>query len=86
MSSVGVTLSEDLDCRLTALARRRRTSRAQVMREALVALIAREVPSLTAGELAADLVGSVDGPSDLSTNPKHMEGFGQPNRPVDHAQ
>jgi predicted transcriptional regulator len=23
------------------------------------------------------LVGSVDGPSDLSTNPKHMEGYGR---------
>jgi len=23
------------------------------------------------------LVGSVDGPSDLSTNPEHMEGYGQ---------
>jgi hypothetical protein len=23
------------------------------------------------------LVGSVEGPSDLSTNPKYMEGFGQ---------
>jgi hypothetical protein len=35
-------------------------------------------PSLD--ELVADLV--FDGPGDLSTNPKHMQGFGQPNRPV----
>jgi predicted transcriptional regulator len=62
MSSVAVKLSEALDCRLTALARRRRTSRAAVMREALAALIAREEPPLTAGEVAADLIGSLEGP------------------------
>lgn len=28
-------------------------------------------------ELAGDLVGSVEGPRDLSTNPKYLEGFGQ---------
>jgi hypothetical protein len=36
---------------------------------------------LTASELAADLIGSVKGgPTDLSTNPKHMAGFGESNR------
>ena len=28
-------------------------------------------------EAAGDLVGSVEGPGDLSTNPKYMEGFGR---------
>jgi hypothetical protein len=86
MSSVAVKLSEDLDCRLTALAKRRRTSRAAVMREALAALVAREEPPLTVGEIAADLIGALEGPGDLSTNPKRMEGFGQPNRPVRNTQ
>lgn len=31
----------------------------------------------TALELAGDLVGKYSGPSDLSTNPKHMEGYGR---------
>lgn len=34
--------------------------------------------SLSALELAGDLVGCLDdGPGDLATNPKHFEGFGQ---------
>ena len=33
--------------------------------------------SMSAAELAGDLVGCLeDGPSDLSTNPSYMEGFG----------
>ncbi|UBF30512.1 DUF2281 domain-containing protein (plasmid) [Kovacikia minuta CCNUW1] len=27
-------------------------------------------------EAAGDLIGAVEGPGDLSTNPKYMEGFG----------
>jgi hypothetical protein len=30
----------------------------------------------TFGELAGDLAGSFNGPTDLSTNPKWMEGYG----------
>jgi len=36
----------------------------------------------TVEELAGDLIGSLEGPGDLSTNPKYMEGFGRDNRPV----
>jgi hypothetical protein len=32
---------------------------------------------ISALELAGDLVGSCEGPGDLSTNPKYMEGFGK---------
>lgn len=86
MRSVTVKLPEGLDCRLTALARRRRTSRAGIMREALVALIARETPPLTAGEVAADLMGALEGPGDLLSNPKHMAGYGRPHRPIKKMQ
>lgn len=75
MKAVSVRLSEYLDCRLAGLARRRRTSRAQVLREALEMLIAHS-PPFTFGELAADLMID-DGPGDLSTNPKYMRGFGR---------
>jgi hypothetical protein len=75
MRQVSVKLPEYLDCRLTALAKRRGTSHAQVLREALEMLVAHS-PPLTVGELVADLMID-DGPGDLSTNPKHMEGFGR---------
>ena len=35
------------------------------------------VPKGSMLELCWDLAGSLSGPSDLSTNPKYMEGFGE---------
>lgn len=34
-------------------------------------------PAPSAFDLASDLAGCLDGPADLSTNPKYMEGFGE---------
>ncbi len=31
-----------------------------------------------------DLIGSVEGPGDLSTNPKYMEGYGEDTIPIRH--
>jgi hypothetical protein len=67
MRAVTLKLSERIDCRLTALARRQGTRRAQVLREALEAFIAHS-PPLTVRELAGDSIID-DGPGDLSTNP-----------------
>jgi len=75
MRTVSIRLADHLDCRLKALAKQRRTSRAQVLRDALEAFIAHS-PPLTVGELAADLIID-DSPGDLSTNPKYMAGFGR---------
>lgn len=75
MRTVTLKLSERLDCRLTALAKRQRTTRAQVLREALETFIA-HLPPLAFGELAADLIID-DGPGDQSTNPKYMHGYGR---------
>lgn len=36
----------------------------------------------TVGDLAGDLIGCMEGPGDLLTNPKHMAGYGKPKRPV----
>ena len=33
--------------------------------------------NVSASELAGDLIGSVEGPEDLSTNKKHMRGYGK---------
>jgi predicted DNA-binding protein len=75
MRTVTLKLSEHLDCRLTALAKRQRTTRAQVLRGALEAFIAHS-PPLTFSELAADLIID-DGPGDLSTSPNFLDGYGR---------
>jgi predicted transcriptional regulator len=77
MRAISIKVSEQLDQKLTALARRRRSNRSAVAREALEAFIAaRPVkPSVTAA--AGDLVGSLEGPEDLATGAEHFAGFGK---------
>jgi len=75
MRTVSFKLPEDLDNALNELARTRRLSRSALVREALESLKKGNRRSVTA--LAGELVGSVDGPSDLATNRKHMSGYGR---------
>ncbi len=75
MRTVSFKLPPELDDALNELARRRGSSRSAVVREALQRLRAGDRRSFTA--LAGDLVGCVEGPGDLSTNPKYMDDFGK---------
>ncbi|MDF1563775.1 MAG: ribbon-helix-helix domain-containing protein [Deltaproteobacteria bacterium] len=75
MRTISLKIPARLDRLLTVLARRRGTSRSAVLREALDALAGIEEHSFAAG--AADLAGRVEGPSDLSTSERHLEGFGE---------
>jgi Arc/MetJ-type ribon-helix-helix transcriptional regulator len=75
LRTVSFKLSEQLDDELTNLARRRKSSRSALVREALTALAKGERGSVTA--VVDRLVGRLDGPDDLSTNPKHMVGYGR---------
>jgi predicted transcriptional regulator len=76
MSSTSIKLPADLDRRVTEMAKKRHVTRAKVLREALDAL-AKEGEKPTVASLAADLIGSIDGPADLATNPKYMTGYGR---------
>ena len=75
MRAVSIKLPEDLDRRLTELARRRRTTRSALLREALEAYEKQPIQSVTSA--AADLVGSLMGPHDMSISPEHMTGYGR---------
>jgi predicted transcriptional regulator len=75
MRTVSFKLSEQLDDALSDLARRRKSSRSALVREALEALATGKRRSVTA--MIDELVGSLDGPVDLSTSPKHMAGYGK---------
>lgn len=75
MRTVSFKLPEDLDDALNDLARTRKSSRSAIVREALESLAKGKRRSVTA--LAGTLVGSVEGPSDLATNRKHMSGYGK---------
>ena len=75
MKTVSFKLPEDLDKALTDLARLRKSSRSALVREALAAFETGPARSVTSE--AGRLVGSLEGPGDLSTNPRHMIGFGK---------
>jgi predicted transcriptional regulator len=75
MRTVSFKLSEQLDDALSDLARRRKSSRSALVREALEALAKGKRRSVTA---AVDkLVAPIEGPADLATNPKHLVGYGR---------
>ena len=75
MRTVSFKLPEQLDDALSDLARRRKSSRSAVVREALQALATDKPRSVTARVDA--LVEPLDGPADLSTGPKHLAGYGK---------
>ncbi len=75
MRTVSFKLSARLDNALSDLARRRKSSRSALVREALEALATGKRRSVTA--VVDKLVEPLDGPADLSTNPKHMAGYGK---------
>ena len=75
MRTVSFKLPRDLDDALSDLSRRRGCSRSAVVREALQGLAKGKRRSVTA--VAHDLVGSLEGPSDLSVNPKYLAGYGK---------
>jgi Arc/MetJ-type ribon-helix-helix transcriptional regulator len=79
MKTISLKLPESLDMKLGRIARQRKQSKSEVVREALLQFLngGRRSGVVTVAELAGDLLGSAEGPSDLATNPKYMEGYGK---------
>ena len=77
---ITVRLSQETRSRLRAAARRSGKRESDVIRNAVELNLSAEESSLTAYDHArnAGLIGAVKGiVRDLSTNPKHFEGFGR---------
>jgi hypothetical protein len=86
MSTLTIELPDGLAARLAAASQQQHVPPARIVQEALEQTLpvttARSsgppLPQPSALELLHDLVGCFDsGETDLATNPKHMEGFGQ---------
>ncbi|HTL96763.1 MAG TPA: CopG family transcriptional regulator [Gemmatimonadaceae bacterium] len=75
MKTVSFKLPAELDDALTKLARARNTSRSSLVREALAAYAVAGRASVTASVDA--ITSGVNGPRDLSSNPKHMARYGK---------
>jgi hypothetical protein len=79
MKSLSLKLPAQLDAKLTALAKKGRTTKSAVALKALNAYVNGKKPAKKGSflELAGDLVGRLEGPGDLSYNPEHMRDFGR---------
>ncbi len=79
MRTLSLKLPDALDTKLAAAANRKRTTKSNVARQALEAYLngGGNVEKGTLIELAGDLIGSLEGPGDLSHNPKYLRDFGR---------
>ena len=80
MKTISLKLPEGLHAKLEQAAKQEKQSKSDVVRAALEQFLNGQRKSknfVSALELAGDLVGCCEGPGDLSTNPKYMEGFGK---------
>ena len=79
MKTLTVKVPEDLNMKLAAAAAKRGESKSDLIRAALESIV-NETEDITPNsclELAKDLIGSVEGPRDLSYSKKHLKGYGQ---------
>ena len=79
MKTLSLKLPEALDRELTAHAESQGTTKSELVRKALVSYLGPgSVPlAKSALALAGDLVGCLEGPSDLSTNKEYFKDFGR---------
>jgi predicted transcriptional regulator len=72
-------MSPELDARLTATARARRTTKSAIVREMLDAQLSRRPArrQIRAYDLVKHVVGRLAGPRDLSRRPSHLDDFGE---------
>jgi len=79
MKTISLKLPDPLHAKLERLAKSRNQTKSDVVREALEEMLNGEVraPQGSFLEAAQRWIGCAQGPGDLSTNPKYMEGFGK---------
>ena len=79
MRTLSLKLPDALDTKLAAVANRQGTTKSNVARQALEAYLngSENAEKGTLIELAGNLIGSLEGPGDLSHNPKYLRDFGR---------
>ncbi|MFT4103790.1 MAG: CopG family transcriptional regulator [Burkholderiaceae bacterium] len=82
MNTLTVKISPALEQQLLEAAQHARLSKSELVRRALAAYVARPVGGaesfVSALDQAGELVGCFEGgPPDLSSNPRHLDGFGR---------
>ena len=77
--AISIKLPEPLFHDLAQRAKTRALSQSEIIRSALAAYLQRDALPSTAScaDRAQRWTGIMQGPADLSTNPKHLDGFGE---------
>lgn len=78
MKTLSLKLPDRLDALLRAAVQKRHKGKSDLVREALQEYLStgRRGKAVSFAALTDDLAGKVKGPRDLSTHPRHLEGFG----------
>jgi len=80
MNTLTIKIPPQLEREIVLASEREHLTKSELVRRALVAYISQRnaaVPAMSALEQAGDLVGCFSGgPSDLSSNPRHLDDFG----------
>jgi Arc/MetJ-type ribon-helix-helix transcriptional regulator len=79
MKTLSLRLPDHLDAQLTTMAEKQGAPKSELVRRALERMLSGQDPDRPKSflEMTRDAKGCVEGPSDLSTNQKHLEGFGK---------
>ncbi len=79
MRTITLKLPDGLAARVSAAVRRRGVSTSALVREALEDRLGYEGVERAGSclDLASDLRGVLAGPTDLSSNPRHIKGYGR---------
>ena len=79
MDTVSLKLPVELNRTLERQARQRGLRKSQLMRQILEAYVeeSAEMPLNSLLDSISDLAGVLDGPADLSRNPKYLDGYGE---------
>ncbi len=76
MKNISLKIPESLDSQIVALANGLNKNKSELIREILEDyLISKKAANKLSG--ISDIVGSIDGPQDLSYNKNHLEGLGE---------
>lgn len=78
METISLKLPPALQSLLKAEARRRQTTKSELVRDCLAQMLRPGRGAIVScHDLAQDLAGSLHGPRDLATNKKYLKGFGR---------
>jgi len=77
MKTITIKVPESLEKKVVYEAQRQGISKSSLVREALASYLQTAEKKDSALDLIRDIVGSVDGPEDLSTNPEYLRDLGE---------